>query len=460
MSFWCIINGRYYASCPFGSEDDYYTRVIKYASWLPAHGRAVAYFVEAYDYWTTPRGSPSSHKVHVDRGSIFYHYPPSGPAPLASDVVFGQYGSTSRWTARLASSLPHLAPSPPPPVLRAPSPVLNVSTPIPVAPAISATKLVAVSGVSSSNNFSIYKAALKQGLFKPTYNSLTGQTDTFQLPIPYSSPRAAYHTYYSPPTVKYIPRTLDVNILEEVRVSTEDEKDTSTLLPRYSDNRGVGTPWSNGRVALAAGASSNQLVAGNFGFNVPANAVIKGVEITMDKSVPVGALASEVVNVMPCGFAAPFFNGDTAGLYDPGYGGVWNGTNWYTDSNSLLACLNAAWDQNITASKLVATVQFTGLSGATTGIPAAYFYIWNFDSMVYSYGTGVVDYTKPVTLTLIDFSNNQPPHNNLFEGVFPASGDAFQMNIAPADSTPDITFGLGTAVPYTGVEWLSIEFIK
>ncbi len=139
-------------------------------------------------------------------------------------------------------------------------------------------------------------------------------------------------TTYTPPVLLPLPPfALDLNITESIRVSTDDEKETNGLSPTYSDSRGAGTLWADNRVVVASGATSSQLVSGNFGFKVPPNAVIKSVEIDLTDAVVAGSLTNETVNVLTCAFGSSF-NANIAGAWEASALNantvVWSGAAW------------------------------------------------------------------------------------------------------------------------------------
>ena len=114
-------------------------------------------------------------------------------------------------------------------------------------------------------------------------------------------------TVFTPPVVTQLLDTLDIELKEGFHMSSNDEKQTVNKIPTYISLRGSGIAWSEGLVSLGSYAPSSQFVLGNFGFNIPLNAVIKSVEVLSDKAVITGA-ATISTNVLACAFAAPTFN--------------------------------------------------------------------------------------------------------------------------------------------------------
>ena len=383
-NLYCIISGQYYPQCPFGVSGDK-GKIYRYASWIAARGRAVAYYEQ---------------KVDGSRGALFYAIPPStsvAPADavgalkkiainnaveaavnyleftrdtdapsvdytLAADkersslvdieklaisqgysAVAASYivatqanndalsdsqnattlvngGTASYLQTELAGKIGYNytaansaaatlgrypgatagpnQPAPPPPPPSAPSlppPAKTVTAPL---------KTV-ISGVGGNR---VYKEALAQGLFTPTYSETSGYSGPLQLAIPYSAPRSYYHVYYPAAQVKVVLKTLDVFIQEGVHLSSDDDKESSWLSSRYSDSRGAGALWSDRRVVISPNATSSQLMVGNFGFKIPSNAVISAVEIDAQSVVVAGSVSSESVGGLTCKFAPPFFD--------------------------------------------------------------------------------------------------------------------------------------------------------
>ena len=119
-------------------------------------------------------------------------------------------------------------------------------------------------------------------------------------------PRTSYYSNY-PVVAPPPPKNLYMSVNEEIHISTDDEKSSPLRYASYMDTRGAGTAWSNGRVSLAPGTTSSQLVLGNFGFKLLPNTVIKSVEIEIDGSVLPVSGATRTVSVMPCAFVSPGF---------------------------------------------------------------------------------------------------------------------------------------------------------
>ena len=113
--------------------------------------------------------------------------------------------------------------------------------------------------------------------------------------IPSTNPsRVAYTAPIAIPT----PNILQRDVIEEVRFSTDDDVPTDYHIPHYTDSRGAGVRWSAGRVFLPAGATSSQLVVGDFSFKIPPNAVIKSVEIVVNSdALPSSPLTVDVMQI-------------------------------------------------------------------------------------------------------------------------------------------------------------------
>jgi len=171
----------------------------------------------------------------------------------------------------------------------------------------------------------------------------TGFSEVYELPVSSGGgfSGGTSNATFAAPVTAYVPKTLSTIVTEGLHISNGDDAATSTLSGDYVDNRGAGIAWQNivaayesddnyATVELASAEVSAELFIQGFGFDVPADAELLGIEIIVERSLVRGVVASDLAAVGTCAFPSAFNYFDnsywvTFGAFDA----TWSGVYWY-----------------------------------------------------------------------------------------------------------------------------------